>query len=208
VRPTHGIRDRGVAMDWKIAAVANGVVAVAYLLIAWAIAAPLVRTQQLRSNKLGAATAAIFFTCAVHHGSHSVHMLLPAFGIEEEHGEAMRAAWDWHNAAWDVLTACVGVYYWTLRRQYGSLMRGAALFNDLKERERQALQLHDQVVQGLVVAKMALDLDQKDQSQEALTATLASASQIISDLIGRSSDDLQMRPGDLVRERPADLGTT
>jgi signal transduction histidine kinase len=194
-------------MDWKIAAVANGVVAVAYLLIAWAIASPLVRTQQLRTNKLGTATAAIFFTCAVHHGSHSVHMLLPAFGIEEEHGAAMRAAWDWHNAAWDVLTACVGVYYWTLRRHYGSLMRGAALFNDLKERERQALQLHDEVVQGLVVAKMALELDRKDQSQEALTATLASASQIINDLIGRSNEDVRMGPGDLVRERPADLGS-
>src|SRR5688572_91178 len=141
-------------MDWKVAAIANGVVAVAYLLIAWAIAAPLVRTQQLRSNKLGAATAAIFFTCAVHHGGHSVHMILPTFGVEDAHGLAVRAAWDWHNAAWDVITACVGVYYWTLRRQYGSLMRGAALFNDLKERERQALQLHDEVVQGLVVAKM------------------------------------------------------
>jgi signal transduction histidine kinase len=195
-------------MEWKIAAIANGVVAVAYVLIAWAIAAPLVRTGQLRTNKLGAATAAIFFTCAVHHGSHSVHMLLPAFGLEEEHGLTMRAAWDWHNAAWDVLTACVGVYYWTLRRQYGSLMRGAALFNDLKERERQALQLHDEVVQGLVVAKMALELDQKDQSQEALTATLASASQIINDLIGRSREDVRMGAGDLVREHPADVGTT
>jgi signal transduction histidine kinase len=195
-------------MEWKVAAVANGVVAVAYLLIAWAIAAPLVRTGQLRSNKLGAATAAIFFTCAVHHGSHSVHMILPAFGLEEAHGHAMRAAWDWHNAAWDVITACVGVYYWTLRRQYGSLMRGAALFNDLKERERQALQLHDEVVQGLVVAKMALDLDQKDQSQEALAATLESASKIISDLIGRSDSDIRMGAGDLVRDRPVDLGTT
>ena len=195
-------------MDWKIAAAANGVVAVAYVLIAWAIAAPLVRTQQLRSNKLGAATAAIFFTCAVHHGSHSVHMILPAFGIEEQHGLEMRAAFDWHNAVWDVITACVGIYYWTLRRQYGSLMRGAALFNDLKERERQALQLHDEVVQGLVVAKMALDLDQRDQSREALTSTLASASQIINDLIGRSREDLHMGPGDLVRERPADLPTT
>ena len=69
-------------------------------------------------------------------------------------------------------------------------MRGAALFNDLKERERQALQLHDEVVQGLVVAKMALDLDQKDQSREALAATLTSASQIINDLIGRSREDV------------------
>ena len=195
-------------MDWKIAAVANGVVAVAYVLIAWAIAAPLVRTQQLRSNKLGAATAAIFFTCAVHHGGHSVHMILPSFGLEEEHGLNMRAAWDWHNAIWDVLTACVGVYYWTLRRHYGSLMRGAALFADLKERERQALQLHDEVVQGLVVAQMALDLDQRDQSREALASTLASASQIINDLIGRSHEDVRMGAGDLVRERPADLGRT
>jgi signal transduction histidine kinase len=197
-----------MAMDWKVGAAANGIVAIAYLLIAWAIAAPLVRTQQLRTNKLGAATAAIFFTCAVHHGSHSVHMLLPSLGIDDEHGEAVRAAWDWHNAAWDVITACVGVYYWTLRRHYGSLMRGAALFNDLKERERQALQLHDEVVQGLVVAKMALDLDRKDQSQEVLAATLASASQIINDLIGRSSEDIRLGAGDLVRERPADLGTT
>jgi len=195
-------------MDWKIGALANGVVAVAYVLIAWAIAAPLVRTQQLRSNKLGAATAAIFFTCAVHHGSHAVHMLLPTLGIDDAHGLAVRAAWDWHNAIWDVLTACVGVYYWTLRRQYGSLMRGAALFNDLKERERQALQLHDEVVQGLVVAKMALDLDQTDQSKDALTATLASASQIINDLIGKQRDDVRLGAGDLVRERPADLGTT
>jgi len=195
-------------MEWKIAAISNGVVAVAYILIAWAIAAPLVRTEQLRTNKLGAATAAIFFTCAVHHGSHSIHMLLPAFGLEEQHGLTMRAAWDWHNAMWDVLTACVGVYYWTLRRQYGSLMRGAALFNDLKERERQALQLHDEVVQGLVVAKMALDLDQKDQSREALASTLTSASQIIDDLIGRSRDDIRMGPGDLVREQSADISTT
>ena len=63
-------------------------------------------------------------------------------------------------------------------------------------------------MQGLVVAKMALDLERKDQSQEALAATLRSASQIINDLIGRSNDDIRMGAGDLVRERPADLGTT
>ena len=192
-------------MDWQIAATANGIVAVAYLLISWAIAAPLVRTGQLRSNKLGAATAAIFFTCAVHHGSHSVHMWLPSFGIERAHGLVMREAFDWHYAVWDVMTATVGVYYWSLRRHYGSLMQGAALFADLKERERQALQIHDEVVQGLVVAKMALDLDQTEQSKEVLASTLASASRIIDDLIGRTREDLQLGAGDLVRERAAEI---
>ena len=82
-------------MAWKVAASANGIVAVAYVLIAWAIAAPLVRTQQLRTNKLGAATAAIFFTCAVHHGSHTVMMLLPTFGVASHHATTMRDAWPW-----------------------------------------------------------------------------------------------------------------
>ncbi|MGK2947281.1 MAG: hypothetical protein ACSLFP_01790 [Acidimicrobiales bacterium] len=192
-------------MDWQIAATANGVVSVAYLLIAYAIAAPLVQTQQLRSNKLGAATAAIFFTCAVHHGSHSVHMFLPSLGLYGDHGLAMREVFDWHYAIWDVITAMAGVYYWSLRRHYGELMRGAALFADLKERERQALQIHDEVVQGLVVAKMALDLDQTEQSKEVLAATLASASGIIDDLIGKSRSELQLGAGDLVRERPAEI---
>jgi signal transduction histidine kinase len=190
---------------WQIAATANGVVAVAYLLISWAIAAPLVRTQQLRSNKLGTATAVIFFTCAVHHGSHAVHMWLPSLGVERAHGLIMREAFDWHYAVWDVFTAAAGVYYWSLRRHYGDLMRGAALFADLKERERQALQIHDEVVQGLVVAKMALDLEQTEQSREVLASTLASASRIIDDLIGRTRDDLQLGAGDLVRQRAAEI---
>jgi signal transduction histidine kinase len=85
-------------------------------------------------------------------------------------------------------------------------MKGAALFADLKERERQALQLHDEVVQGLVVAKMALDLDQKEQSQEVLATTLTSASQIITDLLGRTRDEeVRLGPGDLVRERAAEI---
>jgi signal transduction histidine kinase len=107
-----------------------------------------------------------------------------------------------------VFTAAAGVYYWSLRRHYGDLMRGAALFADLKERERQALQIHDEVVQGLVVAKMALDLDQTEQSREVLATTLASASRIIDDLIGRTRDDLQLGAGDLVRQRAAEIPPT
>ena len=69
-------------MSWQVGMVANAVIAIAYFLITLAIVVPLTRSNQLRSNPLGAATAAIFFTCAVHHGTHSAHMLLPSFGIE------------------------------------------------------------------------------------------------------------------------------
>ncbi|MBV9484857.1 MAG: hypothetical protein JO246_02245, partial [Frankiaceae bacterium] len=64
-------------MWWHIGLVANALVALAYLAIAYAIVKPLIESRQLRTNALGAATAAIFFTCAVHHGGHTVHMLLP-----------------------------------------------------------------------------------------------------------------------------------
>src|SRR5687768_12543222 len=148
-------------MWWTTATVANAVVGVAYLLIALAIVRPLVRSGQLRGNRLGAATAAISFTCAVHHGAHSVHMLLPYLGIAEAQGVATRDMYSLPSAFWDVVSAGVGVYYWTLRRTYGSLMEGAKLFEDMQQRERQALELNDNVLQGLVVAKMALDLDDR-----------------------------------------------
>jgi AmiR/NasT family two-component response regulator len=46
-------------------------------------------------------------------------------------------------------------------------------------RQRDALELHDGVVQGLAVAHLALELDQKDQSREALLETLAQAKSIV-----------------------------
>lgn len=189
---------------WQAGAAANFIVAVAYVLIAAAIIVPLVRTQQVRSNQLGTATAAIFFTCAVHHGSHSLHMLLPIVGIEDQHGLAAREAFgDWHLVAWDIITAGMGVYYWTLRRTYGALMRGASLFEDLKEKQRQALEINDNIVQGLVVAETALAFDQHELSKEALAATLVSAREIISELLGEANTETRLGPGDLRRSAAA-----
>jgi hypothetical protein len=79
-------------------------------------------------------------------------------------------------------------------------MHGAQLFEDLRQRERQALELNDTVLQGLVVAKMALDLNQTARSQEALTSSIDAASRIITDLLGRSTDGAT-----LVRSAPAAL---
>lgn len=172
-------------MDWwLIGLVANAVVAVAYFGICAAIVVPLVRSHQLRSNPLGGATAAIFFTCAVHHGTHSVHMLMPVFGLDLVQGTAMRDAWGWQLALWDVVGALVGVYYWTLRRNYGSLMEGAQLFEDMRKREEQALELNDNVLQGLVVAKMSLDLGDQRRASAALETAISSASHMITDLLG------------------------
>lgn len=189
-------------MTWQIGLVANSLIAVSYLGIAAAIAWPLARSGQLRSNPLGAATSAIFLTSAVHHGAHSVQMLLPAFGVADTQGLAMRTAWGWPLAVWDVVGAVVAIYYWTLRRNYGPLMQGAKLFEDLRQREQQALELNDEVLQGIVVAKMALDLDDRERCQAALETSISSASRIITDLLG---PDAQGSRSGLLR-RTAALG--
>ena len=193
-------------MWWKIGAGANLVVAFAYIGIALALLVPLLRTRQVPSNRLGTATVAIFFTCAVHHGGHSVHMLLPALGLETHHGLSLRDAFDWHQAGWDVLSAVVGVWYWSLRSTYGQLMRGAALFEDMKERQRQAIEINDNIVQGLAVAKLSLELDERQRSADALEQALVSARTIISDLLGSVEEDSRLGPGDLRRRTPARLG--
>ncbi|HEX6493498.1 MAG TPA: hybrid sensor histidine kinase/response regulator, partial [Candidatus Dormibacteraeota bacterium] len=142
-------------MWWVTGTIANLVIAIAYLGISVAIVVPLVRERQLRSNPLGSATAAIFLTCAVHHGGHAVKAMLPfvnawhGLGFDAASGIYTRLAWDPQAVTWDVLSAGVAVYYWSLRRTYAPLMRGAKLFEDLRERQRRALEINDDIVQGL-----------------------------------------------------------
>jgi len=188
---------------WQLGAVANLVIAISYLGIAGAILAPLVRTRQVRTNRLGTATAFIFLTCAVHHGGQVLWMTLPGIGVGNVSGHAMRAAFAWPMVVYDFVGAALAVHYWSLRRTSGSLMHGAKLFDDLKERQRQAVELNDDVVQGLVAAQLALSLDEREMAAEAVADTLARARSIITELLGEAGSELELGPGDLVRGQPA-----
>ncbi len=187
---------------WQIGLAANAVLFVAYMGITTAILRPLAATKQLRTNRLGLATGIIFFSCGVGHLFHGLHLA----GLDGAHTVAARASIDWHIALWDLGTASVGIWYWSLRTNYSGLMRGAALFEDMREKQRQALEINDNIVQGLTVAKMALDLDQQAKSKEALETALASARGIISDLLGDETKQVQLGPGDLRRSAPAKAG--
>ena len=190
-------------MDWWVVGLAaNVVITVAYASIVGFVVVPLLRSQQLTKNKLGAATAAIFLTCAVHHGLHAAHLALPSFGLHTAEGLAVREAWGWELGVWDVVGALVAAYYFGLRRTYGSLMQGAQLFVDLRRRERQALEINDNVLQGLVVAKMAFELDQQETAVAALDTSIAAASRMISDLL--ATEDRPVAAG-LLRSGPAVL---
>ena len=198
-------------MWWIIGTCANLVVAVAYLAIAGVIIVPLARERQVLSNRLGTATAAIFLTCAIHHGGHTVKALLPflhtwqTLGLSVSSGIYTRLSWDPEAVVWDLLTAGVGLYYLSLRRTYAPLMRGAKLFEDMRERQRQALEINDNIVQGLAAAQMALALGEREQSEAALTDTLGAARHIITDLLGEVGTQSSLSPGDLRRAAPTTL---
>ena len=51
----------------------------------------------------------------LHHGTHSIHMVLPSFGIEDQAALDLREAWHWPSVTWDLLGAAVALYYLSLR---------------------------------------------------------------------------------------------
>ncbi len=190
-------------MTWQIVTAANLVVALAYFAIAFFVIRGLARSGQLQSNPLGLATGLIFVTCAVHHGSHSVHMLLPAIGIDDAQALAMREAWHWPSATWDILSAGVAIFYLSLRGHYASVLGSASMFDDLRARERQALEINDNIVQGLTRVKWALEAKQDDEALRAADETLAEAQRMVTDLLMAESDDDALHAGRLRRAVPA-----
>lgn len=70
-------------------------------------------------------------------------------------------------------------------------------------RRQQALQINDNVVQGLAVAKYAFDLGDNDKAKEAIEGTLSAARKIISDLLEEVSTDEVFGTDALTRDAAA-----
>lgn len=183
--------------------VANAVAALAYAAIAYLIISGLVASAQLRTNRLGVATALIFVTGAGYYALEAFHLLAPSLGIDKARGLALRHGWDWHTVVWGLLTAAAGIYYLALRRSQARAPEGAQMFEDPKIRERQALEINDNIVQGLTVAKYAMSIGAEDHSRQAIDDTLMRAREIITDLLGEPGSEIDLGPGDLRRVTPA-----
>ena len=191
-------------MTWQVVTAANFVVMLAYLGISGIVLKGLVKTGQLRTNRLALATSLIFMTCAVAHGAHAVHMMLPTFGIADPQALALREAWHWPNAGWDVFSAIVAVYYLSLRHSYGRLLGDSPrMFADFKDRERQALEIHDNIVQGLTAVRWSLDAGRPEQAREASERTLAHAQAMMAELLDDHPDGGRFGPGSLRRDAAA-----
>lgn len=186
-----------------LGATVNGVIAIAYLAIGRAIVVPLARAHELRTNALGVATAAIFVTAGVHHGSHTVQLLLPYAEVDVERGLLMRQAATPWLAGWDVLGMAAVLCYWVLRRYSGAGLRGSSLYEDLHQRQQDAIEINDLVVQSLVAAQLARASGRDEELDRALARSLTAARTVVDRLLAAGGHGL---PGDFVRSTPSDLG--
>ena len=78
----------------------------------------------------------------------------------------------------------------------------AAKLGEAHLRRRQALEINDNVVQGLVAASYALEMDEPEQSATYLAGTLAAARTMMDDLLDPIAGE-GTAPGDLVRSTAA-----
>ena len=75
----------------------------------------------------------------------------------------------------------------------------------LDERRQRALELNDDVVQGLALAQLALQAERPDQARGAIEGTLESAQRLVTELLESAGERGNLEPGDLVRSAPASV---
>ena len=86
--------------------------------------------------------------------------------------------------------------------------RQRAVAESLAIRRREALEINDNIVQGLTVAQYAAQSGRHDLAGDALETTLADARKMIGELVADLPPDTLSRPGALRRRSPADPSRT
>src|SRR5205085_12021544 len=71
--------------------------------------------------------------------------------------------------------------------------------DELRLRQRHALEVNDDIIQGLAVADLALNLDDVDKAKESIAETLLAARRFVTDLLGDGGEVIHISPGDLRR---------
>jgi len=190
---------------WTVTAIANAIMVLIYGLVAIEMIRAIIDGKQLRSNPLLSATAFVFVMCTLGHGDHLAHTLIAVspLGTAAAAAAAKASFGDPRLLAWDAFTAVVAVYFYTLRSRFAIVYRGAALCEDMAKREADALDLHDNIVQGLAQAKLALDMGRREEGRQAVLESLAAARRMMTDLLGNEASELALGPGDLRRTESA-----
>lgn len=168
---------------WAVGLAANGVIATAYLAVAVLLGVNAVRTRQWRTNTLGVMTAIIFVFCGGGHAVHTLQLIDVAMGSASAAAVGARIEYQsWSMIGIDLVTAGVGITYWLMRKRFPHLVTGTAVFEDLRLRQRRALEINDNIVQGLARAKLSLELHRDEEARHALDETALAGHKLLDDI--------------------------
>ena len=98
-----------------------------------------------------------------------------------------------------VMGAVVGACVLLFRRRLDGAVQQGVLADEVRERRRRALDIHDNVVQGLVTTKLSLELGETEAGMASLERTLGSARDLVTELLGDGESPLDLRDGSLRR---------
>jgi hypothetical protein len=116
------------------------------------------------------------------------------------HYAALNNPWKWAviHGLFVLGASAANVYAWRMNEEAASeTERVRQRLDDAERRRRSALQINDDIVQGLAVVSMALSLGEDDLARQEVDRTLASARGIITELLGET--DGAVAPGSLRR---------
>jgi hypothetical protein len=185
---------------WMIASIMNVIMVIAYAWIAFVMFKGIQQGGQWLTNPLAVAVFVIFAVCTVGHGAHIIHAIEPMLGIDDPVGAATRQAMsDPTLWGWEIVTACVAVWYLSMRGRLHIVHLGSALCEDLVARQRQAQEIQLTVTAGVRRAKEAFEAGDRETAAKELDAALASSKSIITKLLGKRGSLTALGPGDLRR---------
>ena len=170
--------------------IANAVIATAYLAVAVLLAVNAIRSDQWRTNVLGVATVILYVGCGGGHAVYALQMGAAVAGSTAPYAEGARVLYmETHMWGWDLVTAAVGVWYWTMRRRFPQLVTGTAVFEDFRIRQRRALEVNDNIVQGLARAKLSFELSRDDEGKKALAQARTAGRRMVEGLRATGGGD-------------------
>lgn len=205
-----------VSALWMVASVANLVMMVTFTAIAIPLWTAIYEGDQLLSNPLLTGFALIFSSCALGHGLHFEHTLIPnyhailhglpfmggpaAYNYTVNFGLWSRVAMSNPTLlAVDVVTAGLGIWYFLLRKRQSRFFEGAELAEDLEIREREVHAMHDEIIEDVSEALLLVDVGREEEARETIAETTAEAQAIVDNLLEAATPS-DVEPGDLVQE--------
>lgn len=135
---------------------------------------------------------------AIHHG---VMGTLDAHGVFGQ-SAAWNNPWKWAaiHAMFILAASAAHIAGWSFTEY--ERKRAEEFGSKLVERNllhRQALEINDNIVQGLIAAEAAIELGEDQLMRDALAATVTSAREIVTDLLAHADADEPIDPGHLRR---------